>query len=75
MPPATLPTCDVSRRGHARKYRLARNGMKGACGMDHLKDLERQMTSSPTYSWSLVWRLGEECLCDLLIFGIPWRYH
>ncbi|KAI6021214.1 hypothetical protein EDC04DRAFT_2869833 [Pisolithus marmoratus] len=38
VPPATLPICD---------YRLVRDWMKGACGMDHLKDLERQVTSSP----------------------------
>ncbi|KAI6006897.1 PAPA-1-like conserved region-domain-containing protein [Pisolithus albus] len=46
MPPATIPICDVSGCGHARKYRLVKDWMKGACGMDHLKDLERQMTTS-----------------------------
>lgn len=46
IPPGTIPICDVSGCGHARKYRLVKDWMKGACGMDHLKDLERQMTSS-----------------------------
>ncbi|KAI5994882.1 hypothetical protein F5J12DRAFT_785688 [Pisolithus orientalis] len=36
MPPATIPICD---------YRLVKDWMRGACGMDHLKDLERQMTT------------------------------
>lgn len=45
MPPATIPICDVSGCGHARKYRLVKDWMRGACGMDHLKDLERQMTT------------------------------
>ncbi|KAI6104162.1 hypothetical protein F5141DRAFT_171301 [Pisolithus sp. B1] len=46
IPPGRIPVCDVSGCGHARKYRLVKDWMKGACGMDHLKDLERQVISS-----------------------------
>ncbi|KAG6330673.1 hypothetical protein ID866_8416, partial [Astraeus odoratus] len=43
-PPSTAkPICDVSGCGRARKYRLVKDWVKGACGMDHLKLLERQM--------------------------------
>lgn len=43
LPPTEKPLCDVSGCEQARKYRLVKNWLKGACGMEHLKILERQM--------------------------------
>ena len=43
LPPAEEPVCDVSGCARARKYRLVRDWLKGACGMEHLEILERQM--------------------------------
>ncbi|KAF9237001.1 hypothetical protein BU15DRAFT_76371 [Melanogaster broomeanus] len=41
-PPSTKPVCDVSGCQQFRKYRLVKDWMKGACGIEHLKVLERQ---------------------------------
>jgi len=41
-PVAMKAICDVSGCGRDRKYRLVKEWQKGACGMDHLKLLERQ---------------------------------
>ncbi|KAG8216626.1 hypothetical protein J3R82DRAFT_6814 [Butyriboletus roseoflavus] len=43
MLPTEKPLCDVSGCTQARKYRLVKDWLKGACGMEHLKMLERQM--------------------------------
>lgn len=43
LPPAEKPVCDVTGCDRARKYRLVKDWLKGACGMEHLKMLERQM--------------------------------
>ncbi|KAG9311508.1 hypothetical protein JVU11DRAFT_7710 [Chiua virens] len=43
LPPAEKPVCDVSGCNRARKYRLVKDWLKGACGMEHLKMLEHQM--------------------------------
>ncbi|KAG6379902.1 hypothetical protein JVT61DRAFT_10466 [Boletus reticuloceps] len=43
LPPAEAPVCDVSGCERVRKYRLVRDWLKGACGMEHLKILEHQM--------------------------------
>ncbi|KAH0834657.1 hypothetical protein J3R83DRAFT_10167 [Lanmaoa asiatica] len=43
MPPTEKPVCDVSGCTQARKYRLVKDWLKGACGLEHLKILERQM--------------------------------
>lgn len=43
LPPAEKPVCDVSGCDQVRKYRLVRDWLKGACGMEHLKMLEHQM--------------------------------
>ncbi|KAF8549300.1 hypothetical protein OG21DRAFT_1470188 [Imleria badia] len=43
FPSPEKPVCDVSGCERARKYRLVRDWLKGACGMEHLKMLERQM--------------------------------
>ncbi|KAG9311518.1 hypothetical protein JVU11DRAFT_7721 [Chiua virens] len=43
LPPAEKPVCDVSGCDRARKYRLVKDWLKGACGMEHLKMLEYQM--------------------------------
>ncbi|KAH7921655.1 hypothetical protein BV22DRAFT_1107073 [Leucogyrophana mollusca] len=37
------PLCDVNGCQERRKYRLVKDWMKGACGMEHLKALEQQM--------------------------------
>ncbi|EIW77473.1 hypothetical protein CONPUDRAFT_76184 [Coniophora puteana RWD-64-598 SS2] len=45
-PPAASkekPTCDVPGCAQARKYRLVKDWMHGACGMEHLKMLEKQL--------------------------------
>ena len=42
-PVGETPVCDVSGCARARKYRLVTDWVKGACGMAHLKMLERQM--------------------------------
>jgi len=42
VPLAEKPVCDVSGCERARKYRLVSDWLKGACGMEHLKVLERQ---------------------------------
>ncbi|KAG6379920.1 hypothetical protein JVT61DRAFT_10486 [Boletus reticuloceps] len=43
LPPAEAPVCDVSGCERVRKYRLVRDWLKGACGMEHLKILEHQI--------------------------------
>ena len=43
VPPVETPVCDVRGCKRARKYRLVRDWVKGACGMEHLQMLERQM--------------------------------
>jgi Ino eighty subunit 2 len=43
LPPVEKPVCDVTGCEQARKYRLVRDWLKGACGMEHLEMLERQM--------------------------------
>ncbi|KAL4073472.1 hypothetical protein J3A83DRAFT_4092148 [Scleroderma citrinum] len=43
VPLAMKPICDVSGCGRSRKYRLVKDWKMGACGMDHLKLLERQL--------------------------------
>lgn len=43
VPPVEKPMCDVSGCTQARKYRLVKDWLKGACGMEHLKMLEGQM--------------------------------
>ena len=43
VPPMEKPVCDVSGCTQTRKYRLVRDWLKGACGMEHLKMLEHQM--------------------------------
>ena len=43
LPSVEKPVCDVSGCERARKYRLVRDWLKGACGMEHLEILERQM--------------------------------
>lgn len=40
--PRGTPTCDVEGCTSHRKYRLVKDWERGACGMDHLKFLERQ---------------------------------
>lgn len=42
-PPMESPVCDVSGCERRRKYRLVSDWARGACGMAHLKMLERQM--------------------------------
>jgi Ino eighty subunit 2 len=41
--PSIKPICDVSGCQQTRKYRVVKDWMKGACGMEHLKVLEHQM--------------------------------
>ncbi|KIK82156.1 hypothetical protein PAXRUDRAFT_832373 [Paxillus rubicundulus Ve08.2h10] len=41
--PSIKPVCDVSGCQRTRKYRVVKDWMKGACGMEHLKVLEYQM--------------------------------
>ncbi|KAI0310783.1 hypothetical protein OF83DRAFT_829729 [Amylostereum chailletii] len=40
------PRCDVEGCAGVRKYRLVRDWTRGACGMDHLRSLERAATVS-----------------------------
>ena len=47
-PPAMAPAvCAVDGCTAKRKYRLVRDWERGACGMDHLHILERQLGSGP----------------------------
>lgn len=39
-PIRTIPECDVEGCNAKRKYRLVRDWQRGACGMEHLKELE-----------------------------------
>ena len=39
-PPRTIPECDIEGCRAKRKYRLVRDFQRGACGMDHLRQLE-----------------------------------
>ncbi|KAF9218837.1 hypothetical protein BS17DRAFT_761858 [Gyrodon lividus] len=44
--PSVEPVCDVSGCQQIRKYRVSKDWMKGACGMEHLKVLEHQMNAA-----------------------------